>query len=265
MVDLFIEKLNLLKFFPTVDRDLVQLAITEETRKTSKDTELLISRLEKRYSVREGTPNQRSLAFYGDSLLDMIIVDRIKYLYNINIDPDNMTFIRQEMASNESLLIFSRQLNICHDVFGISNSKSFKDLGSHNVCGDSIEAILGVLFIQFGMASFYRIEEWFFSLKPFADYFEEITYDVFQGRQEKLKLTRYIPTLRLEKWKDLDVFLNKYLNENVELIQEPSYNNKYAYYIYTLIYDRKFYLATLDKDDKQGLKDALISRGIWKW
>lgn len=213
-----------------------------------------------------GSPNNRSLAFYGDALLDMLIVDRINFAYGLDIDPDSMTKLRITMVSNAKLLDISRQLDVCQGVFNISNSRK---LDKHNVCADSLEAILGVLYFQYGMPAFHRIKKWFFSLVPIEETFENEMSKLYLVRQQVIGERNYIPDMQWNAKASVDDFLSNYLKpthkRNLELVEEPldEANNLYSYYLRNVTLDRDYYLDSLVKGDKAGLKQALIDKGVW--
>jgi dsRNA-specific ribonuclease len=176
MVELFLEKLNVFKYFPDVDLDLVELAMTHKQPIGNKDFNILIDILDDKYGVRKSKLNNSTLAFYGDTVLDMIIVDRIRDWYGINVTPDKLTFVRKEMVLNQKLLLFSRELDICYNIFDKHDDQRLK---SHNACTESMEAIIGVLYFQYGIRSLYDISTWFFSLPPIYAYFEDVAYNLF--------------------------------------------------------------------------------------
>lgn len=255
MVDLILNQLDLLNPFPSLDKELVELALVENGDNTE-----LINKLERRYNLRLGSSDNKSLVFYGRALLDMLVVDRISLAYGLNIDSDNMTQLRQTMTSDDRLMEFSRQLNICSDAFN-----------------DKFIAVIGVLYIQYGMPSFYQIKDWFFSLKPIASFFEEKMVDLYTQRQQVIRDRGYIPSLKWTVNDNVDNFLKQYLaggttatantaaGKHLQLLEEvlDKSHNLYMYYIYNPSHDREFYLDSLVKGDKPGLKQALIGRGIW--
>jgi len=178
MVELFLEKLNVFKYFPDVDLDLVELAMTDkQPMGNNRNFNSLIDILDAKYGVRKSKLNNSTLAFYGDTVLDMIVVDRIRDWYGINVSSSKLTFVRKEMVSNQKLLMFSRELDICCSIFGKCNGD--QKLKSHNSCTESMEAIIGVLYFQYGIQSLYDISTWFFSLPPIYAYFEDVAYNLF--------------------------------------------------------------------------------------
>jgi dsRNA-specific ribonuclease len=78
----------------------------ERSHSNDRQLGLLIQRLDSRYGVKRSKLNNKTLAFYCDAVLDMIIVDRIKDWYGTNITADELTYVRSRMVNNRQLLEF---------------------------------------------------------------------------------------------------------------------------------------------------------------
>lgn len=145
-----IEALDLHRYFPDIDHDLFQLAIGEKII-----DERALYRLSSKYNLYSlDFLNYQTLEFYGDTALSTVITE---IMLSMNLPSNSYT----KFTSNKVLTELSKSLGICH---GILKAKNVTKL--HNICSDSFEAILGVLFVQYGSASFPFIVKWFISLVP---------------------------------------------------------------------------------------------------
>lgn len=91
--------------------------------------------------------NER-VEFLGDTVLSTIVGD---YLYkHTKLNEGKMTKIRSKFVCTESLAELARQLNIEKRInFG----KSFKDKISDAVLADTIESMIGVMYLTYGLHS----------------------------------------------------------------------------------------------------------------
>jgi dsRNA-specific ribonuclease len=279
MVDLFLQRLNVLKYFPDIDRDLVELAMLpeptkEEIKKAKRENrpinlELsnLINDLDIKYGIRLGSIGYRTLEQYGDKILDMMLYDKLRGLYGIDITAEDISLFRSGMTNNENLTKISRKLQICNDVFKVSDLADYK---FNSICADTIESIIGVMYFQYGLKSVDRIDDWFWSLSPVKESFEQKIHEEEIKRQERLRAYGYFPPYIMHEGSDINDMLEEYLehggkgNTRLELQLIQAGNGLYHYYIYNPVFKRRLYVATLKRDDLLGLKDALTSAGIWR-
>jgi hypothetical protein len=244
-----------------------------KNKRSTREGKILIDIVDKKYGIGLGSPDYESLEFYGDVVLTMLIVDKIKYRYGLDVTPYILTELKKRMVENSALTQFAKELDVCYSVFNIPINK---DLPKHNICSDTFESIIGILYIQYGMTNLNSIKKWLFSLAPIERYFDEELMILFHERQSELIEMGYIPYLIWDKQDDLDSFVQTYLSGNnvkwsrhkkggkIDLVEEHSYDNMYDYYIVNFTYQRRLYLNTLEQGDKSGLKAALIDKGIWK-
>lgn len=159
-VDKLIRLLNLDLYFDSsvLDKDLLLLAISDNEQKI---VGLPRWRLAIKYNISPARLNYQTLEFYGDAVLLMIVVDYFYQKYGLNISPFELTKLRRGSISNFKLTDYSRELGICKDIFGIPDTVSLDD---HNICGDSIESILGALYLMVGLNSLSKIQNWYVNL-----------------------------------------------------------------------------------------------------
>jgi len=257
-MDFLLDKLQLRDTFPSLDLDLIQLAITPSSDKLSPE---VMSRLSAKYKLKSTNANYQALEFYGDSLLDLLVVDKIKHLYGLNASPGFLTSFRSNMVKNETLTFFSRELDICSNIFGIPDNRK---LDKHNSCSDSFEAIIGALYLQYGMPGFTRIKNWLFTLPPIQKYFDEEALKQFEDRQAKELLK--IEQLRFSpggSWVDFwNAYQKRYKNQ--KLIKEHSHDEYYDYYLFNAQKMIKYYLGTFEEEDlSNNLKEMFRKLEIW--
>ena len=91
--------------------------------------------------------NER-IEFLGDTILGCIVGD---YLYkHTKFDEGKMTKIRSKFVCTESLANFARKLNIESRIkFG----KSFKDKVSDAILADTVESMIGAMYLTYGLHS----------------------------------------------------------------------------------------------------------------
>jgi len=258
-VQLLIDKLNLARYFPDVDRSLLRLAITPKGKPLPAD---ISDELEAKYQIGKNKKNYEALEFYGDTLLSILLVDRFKYYYGLDINPSDLHDLKSEIAKNETLTYFSRELDICRSVLEIPDDE---DLAKHNICADVFEAIIGVLYYQYGLTNINHIRKWFLSLPPVTKFFDQETAKMYKKRQESLINLNYVNKLKWNKNDSVKNFLLEYfkINTDTELLERYNYDDMYDYYIYNPRYDRRFYIDTVPKGYIEELRQALKDKKIW--
>ncbi len=103
------------------------------------------------------------LEFYGDEVLYMIIVEIFREFNGTRNTLFFLDKVKKEVTTNIYLRQLSHDLNICDTVYDISPTKS---LAQHNHCSDSFEALLGALYVQYGLTGLDRIMRWFIETFP---------------------------------------------------------------------------------------------------
>lgn len=126
-------------WFATVPRDLLYLALTRER---------IPSEFMKQFSEKYGTLNHQTLEFFGDSILGLIgttlLYDRIGLTSSFG--PEFNTLV-----SNAALTDLAVKTRFCNQIVrgAYCSLRSIDKImaGKHNYCGDSIEALIGALYI----------------------------------------------------------------------------------------------------------------------
>ena len=91
------------------------------------------------------TSNER-LEFLGDSVLKLVLSE---YLYHNTSDPEgNMTIIRIALEKNRTLGKLGKQLDIKKHLFLSNHEKQLKDKGELTLLADSMEAIIGAIYLN---------------------------------------------------------------------------------------------------------------------
>jgi len=245
----------------------------EEIKKAKKEGRVLnanfidlIESLDIKYGIKMSGSSYRTLEQYGDTILDLILYDKLRRMYGIDITAEDLSLFRGDMTSNKQLTEFSRELKICYEVYEVSPHADFR---FNSICADTIESIIGVLYFQYGLKSVERIEQWFWSLPPIKNFYDQRVMQEDAKRRERIKNYNYFPSYEFHEKGNVNGFLKRYLDkggrtgEKIELQLIPVNNGLYDYYLYNPKFNRKLYLATLEQDDARGLENVLVSSGIW--
>lgn len=149
---------NILKFFPNLSEDLLRLAVTPEWFK--------LSQLPQRYQnigiETMARVNYEALEFYGDVVLSMIVAEEILDSLGLNATPGELTQLNTSTVKNDNLAKVGRALGICE--FFPKDNKA---------CADIIEALLGAIYVEYGLKEIENMRDWLFSLPTFNDTFEK--------------------------------------------------------------------------------------------
>jgi hypothetical protein len=162
--------LNITGFFPDIDRELIVFAFNP--RGYHRVPERMFDRLKVQYGILE--KHNKILEFVGDSVLDMVAMKRLLDLYSLTLRPIQYHQIHKYFVNNENLTVLSQDLGICDQLF--PSEKLVRDGDWHNSCSNSMEALLGAIYIQFPNID--RIVQWFFSLKVVSNNFDRIVRSI---------------------------------------------------------------------------------------
>lgn len=163
-------------YFLNVPRDLLYLAMTDKIPKKE------ISKLLK---DKYDTSNYQSLEFFGDKVLNLIGSMIIFQLYGLNITPEEQTNFLSMLVKNATLTAVSIEENVCPLIVKSRHCINFQQPTSvHNICSDSLEAIMGAIY-YYGMLNGHSgiiedLYKWFSSfqsirkiIKNYAGFSEE--------------------------------------------------------------------------------------------
>lgn len=100
------------------------------------------------FAHQNSCPSNERIEFLGDSVLSTIVTD---YLYKHYSQPEGkMSKIRANFVCTENLAELAKELKIENRIkFG----KSFKDKVSDAILADTIESMIGAMFLSFGLHS----------------------------------------------------------------------------------------------------------------
>ena len=124
-------KNNFLSLFEKCSEELKDLAFTHSS-----------------FAHEKGVPSNERIEFLGDSVLSTIVSD---YLYKYAKQTEGkMTKVRSTFVCTENLSKLAKELNIEPKIkFG----KSFKDKVSDAILADTIESMIGAMYLSFGLHS----------------------------------------------------------------------------------------------------------------
>ena len=122
---------NFLELFEKCSDELKELALTHSS-----------------FAHQHDCPSNERIEFLGDTVLSTIVSD---YLYKNYSQPEGkMTKIRASFVCTESLSELAKKLDI---VKRIKFGKSFKGDVSNAILADTIESMIGAMYLSFGLHS----------------------------------------------------------------------------------------------------------------
>lgn len=145
---------ELTKYFPDIDSDLIVLAFTGNRTDIKKK---MRDRLLNRYGVN-AILNYQSLEYYGDVILYTIINDFIKDKYGLDTESSILTAVKSALNSNAYFRKLSHSIMLCDTLFGLNEDMV---LSKHNKCSDTVESMVGAIYFQYGMTKIPTIKRWF--------------------------------------------------------------------------------------------------------
>ena len=141
--------------FPDIDSDLLVLALTP---KHTHINPTISSRLKNRYKTF--VMDYNLLEYYGDIVLALIVCDETINYTSLSLSPREANDLRQTLESNASLNTIATSLGLCEIV---KERQTYKK--DEKSCADTVESLLGALFVQYGIDSLRDIRKWFVSMK----------------------------------------------------------------------------------------------------
>jgi hypothetical protein len=192
---------NLDTYFSTLNDDLVLMAVTRNWSLLPQDVR---TRLREQFQISPVFQHYHALEYYGDIVLTMIVTDELMKYVGVNVKTHALDNIKRQLLNNDYLTSLSRKLNICKQIFSIDNNEA---LDKHNVCGDTIESMAGLLYFILGMSGLDRIKQWFLSLEPFQKDLDKTINGLLKDQpRDERKFPSYL--LRVGNLKD---FSEKYV------------------------------------------------------
>lgn len=199
-----IDVLKIKHYFPDYDENLLMIAFIPTDLKF-RDAALL-AKLYPHFPSKSMI-NYETLEFYGDTVLYQIIVEMMKNINGVRKNTAIMDNLKQKFTTNRFLRQLSHDHKICDTIYNISPDQK---LPLHNKCSDSFEALLGALFVQYGINGLPRIMSWF------NDVFSEVSQSILNG----LHPYALVPTI------DGEQLIERFhqLNPNFKLSQAPDFS-----------------------------------------
>ena len=164
--------------FNNIDDDLLMLAFipTCNTRNQylSKETS---NRIKSNYR----TCSHQSLEFYGDRVLYAVISSIIFELFGLDNTPEFLTKIVNYLTNNRTLTDLMMNKNACEYVRGPNYTIRQTSKGFHNICADSLEGLIGALFIYLdsnNMDHIRPIKDWLLKNTELAFYLRHYLSDI---------------------------------------------------------------------------------------
>ena len=191
-IDAVIHMLDIPKWFPDYDKTLLYLAFMPSDNKYHKGP--IYQALTDRYHY-EGHTTYQLLEYYGDQVYYMIIADIFRDFAGLKGTPNAFTNAKIKHTNNAYIRTLSHSHKICDTVYGIRSSAN---LSPHNVCSDSFEALLGALYMQYGLAGMPTITQWF--VTNFSDVLNSVRKELAPYRFVPVNDGPYI----IERFQDLN-------------------------------------------------------------
>ena len=150
-------------WFNEIPRDLFYLAVSPNISGPSSEF----------FIQKYGTNNHQLLEFYGDRVLALVANMIIFQLYGLASKPVIVQKLYEQLTNNSALLQITIEERFCVDLIKSNTCKYTMPTTKHNICGDSLEAIMGAIY-YYGLSQnrvnlTKDIYTWFVS-------FESVTY-----------------------------------------------------------------------------------------
>ena len=194
--------LHLDQYFSDLDLDFLNFTLQRPI------TQGVITRIKSRYGPNI---NHRTLSFFGDTVLEMITAKRLIDFSGLSFEVVDYHKIKQNFVNNQNLTTIAIEIGLC-SLFPDAVLNQGKDW--HNPCSDTLEALLGMLFLEYEDTE--KISNWFFSLT--GDNFQEKIYEqrpefrpIVEEKKEEEKEEE---KEEVEKLPRLEVIPRKRSNEN---------------------------------------------------
>lgn len=243
---------DILTYFEDIDYDLITLASSPKLIPTLIGGGYQYSK----YGISNSSPlNLHTLEFYGDQMLSMIIVEELRSIFGLNITPDLLTNFKRNMVNNSFLIDVANSLGYCQYI----------DTKTKKLCADVFEALLGTLYLQYGIQNIKRITEWLFSIEIFATRFdEEVDYTYKQHIYYQMRIN--LPSLsgkRMLTYKNSrEVFDHYLLTFPYIHVTNDNMSNMGNIGNIGIINTSNNYNINIEGDDIQGLIQLLIDAKI---
>lgn len=142
--------IGLTKIFPDIDKELILLAIDKNSIRDER-------KLRERYAIKR--MDYQTLEYLGDSVLDLITNSFVIDRYDLSLNGKEYNFIKSEFVRNNNLTQLSIDLGICDELF-----PDYDIRNKHNICSDTLEAIIGAIWLQYRDSNIEKIKNWFFGI-----------------------------------------------------------------------------------------------------
>ncbi|CAN5578789.1 hypothetical protein BH23THE1_BH23THE1_32530 [soil metagenome] len=158
--------------FDSIDDDLILMAFTPRCSIDSR-----ISRTtSNRWKDKFGICGHQSLEFYGDRILYDVVASIIYDLFGLSNTPGFLSKLMNHLTSNRVLTDIMLNKDACK----LLRTHNYVILGTrdrfHNSCADSLEALIGVLFVHFkshNVDHVSYIREWLLKNTTFPFFLQE--------------------------------------------------------------------------------------------
>jgi len=201
--------LNLEKHFPDINYDLIKLAISPQIVDKA-----LLRRL--KLLVKYGS--YQTLEFYGDGMLDSIVISYLMNNFGLNISPGELTRFKTNVVKNDTLTNISLGSGICRIITSTSVMKK------HNICSDTFEAIIGALYVQYGYYKFKEISDWLFSITELKEIVENLWIEQLENSRSLQIESNFDSMVLSKKYRNDEDLLFGFLKDYAE-----KYNVTYSY------------------------------------
>ena len=188
-------------WFAEIPKDLYLLAVSRNISGPSA----------KAFYNKYGTITHQELEFYGDRVLSLIASMIVFQMDGLQAGTRNIQNLYENLTSNLALLDLTIQEKFCSDLIKSNTCKYTLPTSKHNVCSDSLEAIMGALFyygLSNGKANVIKdIYNWFISFPSIISflegYFKQKRKDLIDLLNTNLSPIDWNVKIDIDKRKDL--------------------------------------------------------------
>lgn len=124
--------------FNDMPLDLISLAFTKNCNPRLHGDKLIQT-----YKNKYKTCGYQSLEFYGDSIIQVILMDILLDLFGLNITPKKLSTIKSTLLSNKFFNLLMNEKDACKFII---TEKPFKIKDNPKLCSNVFEALIGAMY-----------------------------------------------------------------------------------------------------------------------
>lgn len=157
--------------FNDMPLDLLSLAFTKNCNPNIHGKKLIDT-----YRKKYKTCGYQSLEFYGDSIIQVVLMDILLDLFGLSITPNKLSTIKSTLLSNKFFNLLMNDKDACQFII---TEKPFKIKNNPKLCSNVFEALIGAMYYHLKYNKklnnpIYEIKKWIINNTIFLDKLKEL-------------------------------------------------------------------------------------------